>query len=312
MEYRRLGKTELSVSALGFGGWAIGGSEFGNSYGPTDDATSVQAIHVALDLGCNFFDTADVYGRGRSELLLGRALLEAGKLHDVVVASKVGSNFLREPAIADFSKEHMLSAIDATLGRLKRDYVDLYQLHNPPLEVIQEGTVFDVLESLKTSGKIRHHGVSIHTVVEGVALIDGKRTEALQLVYNLFSLMEPDSSTATLFPRAVQEDLGLIAREPLANGFLSGGHKIDTFYPPGDMRADLPADARKLYVALAERLRWLERPGVTLAQAALRFVLDEPAVATAIVGMKTPRQARENFAAVNVPTFASIAKRDCS
>jgi aryl-alcohol dehydrogenase-like predicted oxidoreductase len=309
MKYNRLGKTDMHVSQLGFGAWAIGGNEFGNSYGLTDDAISVEAIQVALDLGCTFIDTADVYGHGRSETLVGRALRATGKLHDVVIATKVGANFSSKPTTAmDFSRSHITQAIESSLRRLGREYLDLYQLHNPSIEIIHEGGVFDVLDTLKVSGKIRHYGVSIGTIEEGLACIDSEKPETLQIVYNLFSLINPGSSMAQLFPRAAQRDVGLIAREPLASGFLTGRHRVDTRYEPGDVRADLPDHVRRTYIALAESCRYLEGPRVSLTQAALRFVLDEPAIATVIVGIKTPEQVRENFAAAQVPCFEYLAR----
>ncbi|WP_437542246.1 aldo/keto reductase [Sorangium sp. So ce367] len=306
MKIKRLGTTDLFVSELGFGAFAIGGHRTGNSYGPTDDATSIAAVHAALDLGCTFFDTADVYGYGHSEEVLGRALREARRTNDVVIASKVGGNFSTGRTVLDFSREHIVTAIDGSLRRLGRDTLDLYQLHNPPVELIRSGEAFDALDEVKRSGKIRHYGVSIHTAEEGEACIEGQRAEALQLVYNLFGLLEPESSLGVIFDRAVQRGVGLIAREPLAAGFLSGRHDLDTRYGAGDNRGHWPMGRRRLFVALANALRRLERPGVSLSQAALRFVLDEPAISTTIVGIKTPEQARENFGATQVPSFQEL------
>jgi aryl-alcohol dehydrogenase-like predicted oxidoreductase len=307
MRYNRLGKTDLSVSELGFGAWAIGGNRHSNSYGPTDDAMSASAIRTALDLGCTFFDTADVYGHGHSEALLGRTLSDARKLNDVVIASKVGSNFSGAETVRDFSEGHLTRAIEGTLLRLGRDHLDLYQLHNPPVETVEDGRVFQTLDALKRQGKIRHYGVSIHTVREGLAGLKTGRVETLQVVYNLFSLLTPELSAEQLFAPSAERGIGLIAREPLASGFLSGKHRVDTVYGPGDMRASWSRSDRELYVSLAEAMRGLERPGVTLAQAALRFVLDEGVFATTIVGIKTPAQAREDFGAADLPPLGPLA-----
>src|SRR5688572_29331288 len=132
MKYNSLGKTGLVVSELGFGAFGIGGNQYGNSYGRTSDNESAEAILLALDLGCNFFDTADVYGRGHSEIILGRALRSAKKLNEVVIATKGGCNFGGERLFLDFSSRYLKNAVDASLRRLNRDYIDLYQLHNPP------------------------------------------------------------------------------------------------------------------------------------------------------------------------------------
>jgi aryl-alcohol dehydrogenase-like predicted oxidoreductase len=303
---KRLGTTDLLVSELGFGAFAIGGNRSGNSYGPTDDAVSVAAIHTALDLGCTFFDTADVYGYGHSEALLGRALREAGAIDRVVVATKVGGNFESGHTVPDFSREHILSAVEDSLRRLGRDTVDLYQLHNPSRALIETGEIFDAMETLKASGKIRYHGVSIHTAEEGLACLEDGRASALQLVYNLFSLLEPDLSPEPVFAPAMQAGVGLIAREPLSAGFLSGRHDLETRYGEGDNRAHWPEGRRRLLVALTNAVRGLARPGVSLTQAALRFVLDEPAIGATIVGMKTPAQVRENFAAAEGPAFEEL------
>jgi aryl-alcohol dehydrogenase-like predicted oxidoreductase len=306
MRLRRLGRTELMVSELGFGAFAIGGNRTGNSYGPTDDRTSIAAVHTALELGCNFFDTADVYGHGHSETLLGRALREAGKLHDVVIATKVGGRFDSGQTVIDFSPAYIVRAVDDSLRRLGREHIDLYQLHNPSRAQVEAGEVFEALDRLVASGKVRHHGVSIHTVEEGAACLEVGSVASLQLVHNLFALLEPEESMEALFEPAVARQVGLIAREPLAHGFLSGLHDASTVYGEGDNRGRWPAARRAVFSSLAAAVRGLARDGVTLAQAALRFVLDEPAITTTIVGIKTPAQARENFGAVAVPHLALL------
>ncbi len=306
MRTTRLGRTDLVVSEMGFGAFGIGGNISGNSYGPTDDETSISAIHAALDLGCTFFDTADVYGYGHSERLLGRALRRASRLDDVVIATKVGGNFSTGRTVVDFSREHISTSIDASLRRLGRDRVDLYQLHNPSLEVIERGEVFDVLDDLVAGGKVRHYGVSVHTRAEGQACLSYPSVAALQVPYNLFTLLHPENSFLPLFGTAVRCGVGLIAREPLAGGFLSGRHTRTTTYGPGDIRGQWPPARQHIQVALTDSLRYLESGGATLAQVALRFVLDEPTISTTVVGIKTADQARENLVAVELPGFATF------
>lgn len=307
MKQNRLGKTNLLVSELGFGAFAIGGNRSGNSYGPTSDEISVATIETALDLGCTFFDTADVYGYGHSEELLGCALRRACKTHDVVVATKVGGNFSSGRTVTDFSASHIIRSIDSSLTRLQRDYVDLYQLHNPPATVIKEGSAFDALDRLVEAGKIRHYGVSIHTLAEGFACIEDTRPGSLQIWHNMFGLVEPAHSFELIFPEASAADVGLIAREPLAGGFLSGRQRVDTKYGEGDVRAAWPEQRRRLLIAMANTLRDVLNPEIALTQLALRYVMDEAAIATTIVGMKTPEQVHENFAACALPTFMQIA-----
>jgi aryl-alcohol dehydrogenase-like predicted oxidoreductase len=301
-----LGQTGLMVSELGFGAQAIGGNEHGNSYGSTSDGESIKAVHIALDRGCNFFDTADVYGFGHSETILGKALKLAGKLHDVVIATKGGCNFHRQPVAHDFSPEYLVQAVEASLQRLDREYIDLYQLHNPPMSVLRSEDLFLALDRLQAQGKIRHLGISIHSVDEGLACIKSGKVETLQVVYNLLSQADPDISAEALLPHVRASGIGLIAREPLANSFLAGTQRVDTIYEPGDMRGEWSLEGRRARIALCEIFRPLERTGFSLAQIALRFVLDEPAVSTTIVGVKTPAQAEENFGAPELPSFADL------
>jgi len=151
MYYRTLGSTDLVISELGFGAFGIGGNRHGNSYGSTDDTESIRAIHRALELGCTFFDTANVYGHGHSELLIGMALRKAGEFRNVVVATKGGCRY-DVPGGQDFSPEHLTAAVEASLRRLGRETIDLYQLHNPSFHLLREGTIFHALDELRSSG----------------------------------------------------------------------------------------------------------------------------------------------------------------
>src|SRR2546425_1312664 len=160
MKYRTLGKTGLKVSEVGFGAWAIGGNDYGNSYGPTDDKVSLAAVERAFELGCNFYDTADVYGHGHSEELLGQALKE--HRNDVILATKVGGDFYHDPPRMNFNPDYLEFASTKSCERLQTDHLDLYQLHNPPIQLLKNGKIFEGLEKLKDSGRIRHYGVSIH------------------------------------------------------------------------------------------------------------------------------------------------------
>ncbi len=308
MRKKVLGRTGLEVSEIGFGSWAIGGDGHGNSYGPTDDTTSVEAIATAVELGCNFFDTADVYGYGHSEEILGRGLRQLGKLGEVLIATKVGGNFTSGQTVMDFSPQYITSAIEDSLRRLGRDYVDLYQLHNPSRPIINDGRVFEALDKLKAAGKIRYYGVSVHSVAEGMACLKSGKPDTIQIVYNLSSLLQSENPAEQLFPLAHDQNVGVIAREPLANGFLTGKQRADTPYLAGDIRASWPSNYRAHKIRLAESLRFLETPNRTLAQAVLRFVLDEPAIATTLVGIKTAAQAKENLAAAALPPLSSAER----
>ncbi len=297
MKYRTLGRTGLRVSEIGFGSWAVGGNRHGNSYGPTNDESSRAAIMAAWEMGCNFFDTADVYGFGHSEEILGSSLRDSGALNEAIIASKVGGNFTSGQTVMDFSASHIEAAIDASLQRLGREYLDLYQLHNPSRQVIQDGRVFEAFDRLKEKGKIRFFGVSVHSVAEGMACLKNTRPDTIQIVYNLYSLLQSENPAEELFPHAQDQQIGLIAREPLANGFLTGKQRSDTSYIAGDIRSSWPSNYRAHKLRITDSLKFMQTPGKTMTQAALRFVLDDPAISTTIVGIKTVEQARENLAA---------------
>ena len=294
MQYRILGKTGLKVSEVGFGAWAIGGNAHGNSYGPTDDARSLGAIKRSLDLGCTVFDTADVYGHGHSEELLGQAL--QGSRPDVVIATKVGGDFYHGSPRMNFTPEYLEFALGKSLERLQTDYVDLYQLHNPPLQLVKDGRVFKILEKLKTSGKIRHIGVSIHDPQEGLAAMKTGIVEAIQVVFNVLR----QEAKNQLFREATRSNVGIIAREPLANGFLAGKLNSDSVFVQGDIRHNFPREYISQLTLAAEKLRFMESKNRTLAQAAIRFVLDHKEISTVIPGTKTSEQVNEDFASSGI------------
>ena len=301
MKTRKFGSTSLEVSEIGFGAWAIGGNQFGNSYGPADDAESLRAVKTALDLGCTFFDTADVYGHGHSEELLGQAL--EGRRKKVVVATKGGSDFYHEPARLNFTESHLLFAVEESLKRLKTDYIDLYQLHNPPFSVIDGGRVFEPLEKLKAQGKIRYYGISIHDPQEGLLALKVGKPSAIQVVYNVLRRHAAEE----LFPKAAEEGVAIIAREPLANGFLTGKYTKDSVFPVGDIRHQWPSKYQAQLVNQIEGFKKSVPEGVmTPAQAAIRFVLAQPAVSVAIPGCKTVEQAEENFKTSDLPAEVSF------
>jgi len=283
VNHRTLGRTGLSVSEIGFGAWAIGGNAFGNSYGPTDDAESTRAIRRAFALGCNFFDTADVYGHGHSESLLGAALHDCRD--QIIIATKaVGGG--------DFTPAYLRAAVERSLERLRTDYVDLLQLHNPPMNLIAARDTYEPLEAMKREGLIRFYGVSVHPPEEGVAAVRATRPDTVQIVYNLARRDAED----TFLPTAQAANVGVIAREPLANGFLAGRYDAASTWEHGDIRSRMPRPYVAQLCALGQRVREVaEQSGMTAPQLALKFVLDRPEIACAIVGMKTVQQVEENL-----------------
>jgi aryl-alcohol dehydrogenase-like predicted oxidoreductase len=287
---RTLGRTGLSVSEIGFGAWAVGGNAFGNSYGATDDAESTRAIRRAFELGCNFFDTADVYGHGHSEALLGSALHDVRD--QVFIATKVGGNFYDGDVYMDFTPGYLRFAVQHSLERLHTDHVDLLQLHNPPIDLISALGTYEPLEALKREGLIRFYGVSVHPPEEGVAAVQATMPDTVQIVYNLARREAED----TFLPTAQAANVGVIAREPLANGFLAGRYNAASTWDRSDIRSRMPRPYVAQLSALGQRVQELaEKSGMTAAQLALKFVLDRQEIGCAIVGMKTVHQVEENL-----------------
>lgn len=287
MEVRRLGSTDLKVSAIGLGCWGISGE-----WGEVDQAQAVRTLQRAFELGVTFFDTADSYGRGRSEQLVREAL--AGHRDEIVLATKGGMNFYDgEKKHLDFRPEYIQVALERSLARLGTDRVDLYQLHNPePKHLTDE--LFAALERLRTQGKIRYYGISLNSRRERPDDLEQRRPASLQVIYNM---LDPDAEE-DVFPWAQQHGVGVIARVPLSSGRLTGKFKPEHVFGKGDHRAKRPPEWVAEGIEQAERLAFLARDGRTLAQAALQFVLAHPAVSVTIPGAKSPQQVEQNVGAI--------------
>ncbi len=297
MRYRQFGSTGLMVSEVGMGCLAIGGS-----WGPTDDDESLSALKRARELGINFFDSADAYGRGKSEELIGKAF--AGDWEGLVIATKGGNDIYSEPFQPfpykkNFAANYLESALDRSLKRLKKEIVELYQLHNPPAQVIQSGEVFEALERFKEKGKIKFYGVSIGrngrgTPEEGLMALAKTGVSSVQAVYNILE----QENAKELFPAAKKQSVAIIARVPLASGLLTGKYTRDTVFPEGDNRRRWPREVLVGDIGKVDKLNFLAKhPSPTLAQAALRFVLANDAVSVVIPGARTLQQVENNAAA---------------
>jgi aryl-alcohol dehydrogenase-like predicted oxidoreductase len=291
MQYRSLGRTGLRVSVIGLGTMVHAGH-----FGPMEDSESLSAINTAIELGVDFIDTSDAYGAGYSEMLLGKAL--KGNRDKVILATK-GGNVMVGPdrGKRKFTAEYISRVLDDSLQRLQTDWIDLYQLHNPTLEVIERGEVWEVLEQAKKEGKIRHYGVSINTVDEGIAAVKTGRSDTIQAEYNLL-MQEPAD---TFFPLAQEANIGIIARVPLRRGILTGKMTLEDQkrFQGEDVRArGFAGDLFGKELDKAERLRFLVHgPVKSLGQAALAFCLSHPAVSVTIPGARNDQQMRENAAA---------------
>jgi aryl-alcohol dehydrogenase-like predicted oxidoreductase len=305
MEYRQLGRTDMKVSAISFGAWAIGGT-----WGSVDDEESMRALHAAVDAGTNFVDTADVYGDGRSERLVARLRRER-KGETIFVATKAGRR-LPAQTPEGYSRENLDAWVGRSLRNLEMDAVDLLQLHCPHPAVYERPEVFGILDDLVRAGKIRHYGVSVETVDEAHRALRHPRVQTVQIIFNMFRLRPAEE----LFAQALHHHAGILARVPLASGMLTGKlTKASAFaaddhrsfnrdgaaFDKGETFSGVPYDVG---LEAVERLRPLVPAGASLAQLALRWTLMFEAVSCAIPGAKTPQQARDNAAAADLPPLS--------
>jgi aryl-alcohol dehydrogenase-like predicted oxidoreductase len=309
MKYRELGRTGWEVSEISFGAWAIGGA-----WGDVDDKESLAALHAALDGGVNFFDTADVYGDGRSERLLAK--LKKERKEKFYVATKVGRRLPKQTP-EGYSRENLTMWIERSLRNLEMDAIDLLQLHCPPTEVYYRPEVFGILDDLAKAGKLRHYGVSVEKVEEALKAIEFPGVQTIQIIFNIFR-----QRPAELFlPKAQRRKVGILARVPLASGLLSGKFTRDSRFAKDDHRnfnrhgeafdrgetfsgVDFETGLRA-----AEELKKIVPAGATLAQLALRWILEFPAVTCAIPGAKRPAQVQENIAASDLQPLSKATMK---
>jgi aryl-alcohol dehydrogenase-like predicted oxidoreductase len=299
MRYRKFGKTELLVSEIGFGAWAIGGnSVIGNTpigWGPADDKTSVLAIEKALDSGINFFDTADFYGLGDSETLLGKSV----KNKKAIIATKVGQKVIGNSIASDYSKNYIIQACEASLGRLERDVIDYYQLHNARMEHLLKGECVEAMELLKTQGKIRYWGLSLNTFnpePEGNYFIDNYLGDGLQLVFNLIN-----QKASEIMLSAAKKEYGIIARMPLQFGLLTGKFSGEYNFSDDDHRKfRLTKEIiTKSNTILSEKVWGLcSKYNISKISLALSFVLSFKAVNTVIPGIRTAQHVIDNSSGI--------------
>ncbi len=310
MRYREFGRTGWSVSTIGFGAWEIGGE-----FGRVDDAESLAALHTAVDQGVNFFDTSDVYGfegNGHSEKLLGR--LKRERSEPILIATKVGRRI--NPHVASgYNHANLSACIDECLKRLGVERIDLVQLHCPPYEVYYRPETFAALDDLVQAGKIRHYGVSVQKVEEGLKAIEFPNLQSVQIVFNLFRQRPAE----LFFAEALRRKVAVIARVPLASGMLTGKLRPDTRFEDNDHRVvnrnGEIFDKGETFSGVdyatglkaVEELRALVPAGLTLAQFALRWILQFEAVTTAIPGAKRPAQVTDNVAAADAPPLSDEA-----
>ena len=301
MKHRKFGHTGRSVSEIGFGAWAIGGS-----WGEVSEGDARAALHAALDAGTDFIDTADVYGDGRSERIIAEVLKTRGGPRPFV-ATKAGRRL--SPHVAEgYNAENLTAFVDRSLRNLETDCLDLVQLHCPPTDVYYRPEVFEAMEALVQAGKIRHYGVSVEKVEEALKAIDYPGVVSVQIIYNIFR----QRPAGLFFREAKARDIAVIVRVPLASGLLTGKMTAATAFAPDDHRAfnrngeafdkgetfaGVPYD---LALAVVDEIRALVPQGLPMAQFALRWILMEEAVSVVILGAKTAAQATANAQAAHL------------
>ncbi len=312
MNYRPLGRTGWKVSEISFGAWAIGGA-----WGNVDDQESLAALHAALDGGINFFDTADVYGDGRSERLIAK--LRKERKEKFYVATKAGRR-LPVQTPEGYSRKNLTAWVNRSLKNLNTDAIDLLQLHCPHTEVFYRPEVFGILDDLVKAGKLRHYGVSVEKVEEALKAIEYPNVQSVQIIFNIFRQRPAER----FFAEAQRRKVGILARVPLASGLLTGKMSLASKFAKDDHRnfnrygaafnrgetfsgVDFETGLRAV-----QQLEKLVPPGATLSQLALRWILEFPAVTCAIPGGKRPAQVLENIAASDLAPLsgATLKKID--
>jgi len=300
VKYRKLGDTGLEVSEIGFGAWGIGGLSRGaSSYGRTSDEESKLALRLAFESGITLFDTSDLYGYGHSEILIGETLKDVRQ--QTVIASKVG--FLEHNGPQDFSPKHIRKSIEGSLHRLQTDYLDLYQLHSPPIDLMErDDSILHTLSSLQTEGKIRAFGISARSPDDGLIAIQRLGFKSVQVNFNMVDQRAVENG---LFGLAEKENAGIIVRTPLCFGFLTGGYSADIKFNSRDHRSTWPAEQIERWASAHQQFSsvLMENETQTGAQVALRFCLSYSSVSAAIPGMLTREEVRENVMASHLGPF---------
>ena len=304
MEYRKLGKTGWEVSPVSFGAWAIGGD-----WGHVEDEKSLAALHRAVDLGVNFFDTADVYGDGRSEKLLAR--LRQERSETIYIATKAGRRL--DPHITSgYNRQNLSDFVERSLVNLQTESIDLLQLHCPPTEVYYRPEVFDVLDDLVREGKIQHYGVSVEKVEEALKAIEYPNVKTVQIIFNIFR----QRPSELFFGEAKRRNIGILARVPLASGLLTGKMTPNTEFPADDHRnynrEGEAFDRGETFAGVkyetglkaVDELKPLVPESWTMAQFALRWILMYEAVTCAIPGAKRPAHVEDNAEAADLPPIS--------
>ena len=304
MQYRELGRTGWKDSAGSLGDWAIGGT-----WGAVDDKESIAALHTAVDLGVNFFDTADVYGDGRSERLLKQ--LRQDRDEEIIIATKAGRRL--DPHVAGgYNRQNLTAFVERSLKNLGVETIDLLQLHCPSPAVYYMPETFGILDDLLQDGKLRYYGVSVEKVEEALKAIEYPNVQSIQIIFNIFR----QRPSELFFPEARRRQVGILARVPLSSGMLTGKMTPESSFEADDHRTfnrqGESFDRGETFSGVdfqtgldaVEELRALLPEGMTMAQFALRWILMFDAVTCVIPGAKRPSQAEDNALAADLPPLS--------
>ena len=304
MRYRQLGKTGFSVSEIGFGAWGIGGATPGpTSYGETDDKVSLAALEAAVDCGINFFDTSNIYGNGHSEIMLGQAF--SHRREQVIIATKAG--FVDFESQPDFAADAIRKSLEKSLERLRTSYVDLLQLHNPSAQWLKDHpTTLKALSALLTEGRVKSVGISVKRPEDAFSLLDLFPFQSIQANFNMMDVRVVSSG---LLKKIDETGIGLIARTPLAFGFLARHMTGEEVFDTQDHRSRWSrAQIRAWAIGASDLLACCEESQrATPAQVAIRFCLSYPQISTTIPGMLTPEEVKFNSAASVAGTLSPDA-----
>ena len=303
MKYRNLGRTDLSVSEISLGTWAFGN----NVYGGVTEHDAIKTIHSAVDKGINFYDTAPQYGTqkqdGVAEIVLGKAL--KSKRKDIIISSKFGRNPTIENGASQFYKTRVVSSVEESLKRLKTDYIDILFFHSPfsPNEISDD--VWEGLEQVRKQGKVRYVGHSISKLKETEDLsLNWSNNKKIDVVQLVLSLMNREA--INLINRLSSMNIGIVARECLANGFLAGTFNDKTTFPEGSLNARYTAEELKSRITQVNKFKSFIRKDSTMVQTALRWVLDQKGISTVLSGAKNEKELVEAVGSSNIESFDTL------
>jgi aryl-alcohol dehydrogenase-like predicted oxidoreductase len=311
MQYRQLGRTDMRVSTISLGGWAIGGA-----WGEADDSVSLNALNRAVELGVNLIDTADGYGDGRSERLIAQ-LRKNHPGQTIYVATKAGRR-LPKQIPEGYNRENLTEWVERSLKNLEVEAIDLLQLHCPPSAIYDRPEVFGLLDDLVSAGKLRNYGVSVEKVDEARRALAHPNVRTVQIIFNMFRLKPAEE----FFPLAQEKQIGVLARVPLASGLLTGKLTAQSTFAADDHRSfnreGQSFDKGETFSGVpyergleaVESLRRIKPAEMSMVQFALRWILMFEAVTCAIPGARTAQQAEQNAAAADLPPLAPEVMRE--